>query len=209
MNGQAIVDRAEARFGDSSNAVYSAADWLSFVNDAYTDVVTADPLWPFLEGRDTSISLSVGDAEKPLPADVWHVLSVYNATDKLPLAPIPGRAEFRHYFPDPGAALGIPLYYRLRGNTIEFYPRPAATTAIHLDVLVPPAALATNTEPVFPEQFHNLLVYGALAKAYEDDENPEMAATFQGRFDRGIERMRLFLLSPRTEEYPQIQDTFF
>lgn len=208
MNGQNLVDRAEARFGDSDNAVFTAAEWLTFVNEAYMDVVIDDPLAPYLESRDTSITLSAGDGEATLPTDVWHVTAVFNSTDNIPLAPIPGRSEFRRYFPEPASGQGMPLYYRLRGNTLEVYPTPSSSTALTLDVLVPPAVLTVETEPVFPEQFHRILVDGALAKAHADDENLNQSAYYQGRFDRGMQKLRVFLQQPRTESYPEVLDTF-
>jgi hypothetical protein len=207
MLASAIVDRCEARYGDPTNQIVSAAEWLEHVNEVYMETVMADPNWPFLEDRDTSLTVT-SSGEVSLPADVWRVTGVYNATDKIPLAPIPGQAQFRHYFPDPANGLGIPLYYRLRSNTLEVYPRPATTTSLELDVLVPPAALTSGDEPVFPEEYHRILIVGALAKAYEDDENLEMAAHYQGRFDRGLAAMKVNLLQTRTEGFPQVVDDF-
>lgn len=164
------------------------------------DVVGADPNWPFLEVRNASLSIAGGMAETTLPADVWRVTSVYNATDKIPLTPIPGRADFRHWFPAPADGLGIPLFYRLRGNVLEVYPWPAVTTEIDVDVAQPPAALTAGAdEPIFPEQFHQLLVLGALARAYEDDGAPNQATPYQGRYERLLQSMKQDLLSVRTE----------
>lgn len=205
MNGQALVDRAELRFGDTTNAVYSEVEWLAYVNDAYMDVITAAPSWPFMESRDTSLEVT-SSGSTTLPDDVWRITAVYNATDGISLAPIPGQAEYRRYFPQPAEGLGMPLFYRLQGRTLEVYPFPAVTTALHLDVLVPPAEVTLVTEPIFAEQWHRILVLGALAKAYEDDENPQQAAVFQGRFDRMLRDMQMDLLSPRTEGSHVIQD---
>lgn len=208
MLGSAIVDRCEARFGDSSNQVYSADEWLAYVNDTYMDVVAAAD-WPFLEGRTTGLTVTAGTGEVSLPTDVFRVTSVYNATDGLPLAPIPGRAEFRRYFPEPENGLGMPLYYRLRSNTLEVYPHASAETSLTVDTVVPPAALATDAEPVFPEQYHRLLVLGALAKAHDDDENPAQADRYQARYERLLADMKTDLLSPRTEAYPEVVDSFY
>lgn len=208
MLGSEIVDRAEARFGDSLNQVYSAVEWLAYVNDTYMDVV-ADADWPFLEGRTTDLTVTAGEGEVDLPTDVYRVTAVYSATDKMPLAPIPGRAEFRRYFPDPENGLGMPLYYRLRSNVLEVYPHASADTVLHVDTVVPPAAIETGTEPVFPEQYHRILVLGALAKAHEDDENPAQVAVYQGRYERLLAAMKTDLLSPRTEAYPEIVDSFY
>lgn len=206
MIGSAIVDRCEARYGDTGNAVVSAADWLEYVNDAYMDVVAADPYWPFLETQTTGLSVTGGTGSVALPADAWRVTSVYNSTDKIPLTPIPGRSNYRRYYPDPASSLGVPQFYRLRGATLEVYPWPSSTTLLTIDTATPPAALTTGTEPIFPEQYHRILVVGALAKVYEDDANAAMAASHQARFDRLLQAMRTDLLSPRDEGFPQILD---
>lgn len=208
MNGQALVDRCEVRFGDPSNNVVAEAEWLAYLNDAYLDVVAADPLWPFLEGQTTNLTVTAGAGTVALPSDVWRVTSVYNATDKWPLTPIPGRSEYRHWFPDPASNLGTPQWYRLRGATLEVYPWAAAATTLHADIAAPPAEITTSTEPVFPEQYHRILIHGALIKAYEDDGNLALAATHQARYERLLAAMRTDLLGPRTEGYPEVVDTW-
>lgn len=208
MIGSAIVDRAEARFGDPENSVYTAAEWLDYVNDSYMDVVAAAD-WPFLEGQVTNLSVTAGTGSVALPTDVFRVTAVYNATDDIPLSPIPGRADYRRYFPNADAFLAIPLFYRLRNTTLEVYPYAATATVLHVDTVVPPAAIATGTEPVFPEQYHRILVLGALAKAHEDDENIPQADRYQARFDRLLANMTQDLLSPRTESYPEISDAYY
>lgn len=206
MNGQAMASRCAFRFGDSGHEVIDEAGWLDYLNDAYMDVIADSPLWPFLQGQASSLVVAAGTGSVALPADVWRVSGVYSATDDIPLTPIPGQAQYLHWFPDPENNLGTPGYYRLQGNMLEVYPWPAVDTTLAVSVAAPPPALALDTEPVFPEQYHRLLVLGALAKAYEDDESAGMAASHQARFERLLQAMKLDLLSPRDEGYPTIAD---
>lgn len=206
MDRDALVARAETRFRDTNNNVYSPAEWADYVNDAYLDVVAADPYWPFLESRDTSLSVTAGTNTVTLPADVWRVTAVYNATDSFPMHPLHGRSEYRTWYPD-ATQTGSPTFYRLRGNILEVFPTAAATTEIDVDTFDPPATLGAADEPVFPSQYHRLLVSGALAYAYDDDGNLQQGALHRGRFEQGIERMRADLLSPRLETYPTVIDT--
>lgn len=210
MTRDQLVTRCSSRYRDTTNRLVTAAEWADYINDAYTSVVAASPLWPFLETRDESLSVAAGAASVSLPTDGWRVSAVYNATDKIRMRQLDGRSDYRDWFPDPAGSLGTPEFYRLRSNVLEVYPRPAVTTEIDVDVFVPPAELTAGAqEPVFPEQYHRILVYGALALAYEDDDNlPRMQAA-QARRDQLLADMLRDLLGPRTDSYPGILDNFF
>jgi hypothetical protein len=207
MQRSAIVSRCSSRYRDPSNTNVSLAAWAEYVNDAYMDVLAASPFWPFLESRTEALSVTAGTGTVSLPADVFRVTSVYNATDDIAMIPLDGRAEYRHDFPDPASGLGSPQFYRLRNTTLEVYPWAQATTALSVDIFVPPAELGTSDEPVFPEHYHRILVSGALAYAYEDDANGAQAQLHRSSFDRLLMAMKEDLLGSRVEKYPEILDT--
>lgn len=209
MDLSTLQARCAFRYRDTTNRFVEADNWTDYLNEAYRDVASAEPYWPFLESQDTSLSVAAGTGTVTLPADAWKVSAVYNDTDSVPLVPIPGRSQYRQWFRDPSNSLGTPQFYRLRGNILEVYPWPASATTIHVDIATPPADLALGTdEPVFPEHYHHILVMGALAKAYEDDGDPRWASSYQARYERLLADMRRDLLDTRTESYPEVIDTF-
>lgn len=206
MNRNTIVDRCEARFLDTANKIVTATEWADYVNEAYMDVVGAHPDWPFLEARSEVVSVPAGTGTATLPSDAFRVTAVYNATDDYVLEPLDGRSSHFRHFPDPAANLGTPTVYRLRSNVLEVYPWPSVTTTLHVDHFAPPATLGATDEPVFPEQYHRILVEGAIARAYEDQGEPDRAVSYQTRFNRMLRDMLVDLLGPRTESYPAILD---
>lgn len=207
MDRDAIVDRCESRFRDTSNAIYSAAEWADYVRDAEADVYAASPWWPFHENQASNTITSGGTLT--LPSDAFRVTAVYNDTNDFPLVPIDGRSDYRYYFPDPGTNLGTPTHYRLQANELEVYPRPASDVDITIDYMVAPAVMSSGTaEPAFPEAYHRMLVSGALAYAYEDDGNMEQATIHRARFESLLTRMMDDLLQSRTERYSGIIDDF-
>src|SRR5690349_24420952 len=111
------------------------------------EVIAAEPAWPFVETRTSGLTVTAGTGEVSLPTDVTRVTAVYNATDGIALTPIPGTADFRRYFPQPENGLGMPLYYRLRGTTLEVYPYASAEVELVIDHPAPPAAITLVTEP--------------------------------------------------------------
>lgn len=207
MNLEALIARCQTRFRDEDAAVLDTTEWTGYLNDAYMDVVAASPLWPFLEARDETLSVAAGSGTVTLPADGWRVSAVYNATDGVPLIQLDGRAEYRHWFPNPSQSLGTPSFYRQRSNTLEVYPWAQVATELDVDLYLPPAALTTGQEPVFAEQYHRVLVAGALAYAYEDDGNLEQANVQRSRFNQLLGDMLTDLLGPRGESYPAIIDS--
>lgn len=205
MNRDALVARAETRFRDLSNDTYSPQEWADYVNDAYLDVVSASPHWPFLEIRDTSLVVAANTNTVNLPTDVWRITGVKNQTDLVAMHPIGGRSEYIESYPD-ASQVGTPTFYRLRGRVLEVFPSAAKATTIHVDAFQPPAALGPTDEPVFPSQYHRILVSGALAYAYDDDGNGQQGQIHRGRFEQGIARMSDDLLGLRVESYPTIID---
>lgn len=206
MNLTALETQCRDRFRDTGQIIYTNADWDNYLNDAYRDVSAAQPYWPYME-QQASLVVVAATSGIALPTDVFHVTAVYNSTDKYLLEPLPGRSEYREEYPDPGASSGTPAHYRLRGGFLEVYPRPTVNTTLLVDHFAPPAALAAGgDEPAFPEQFHPILVSGALAYAYEDDGNAAQAAIHWARYAARLAAMERTLLAVRTSRFEQLAD---
>ena len=208
MNLTALQAQCKSRFRDTSNAIYADADWTNYLNDAYRDVNAAQPYWPYMETR-TPLTVPAHTAGIALSTGVFHVTAVYDETDKYLLEPLQGRSEYRDEYPDPAAITGPPVHYRLRGGYLEVYPRPTVDTVLQVDHFVAPAALSAGGDvPAFPEQFHPILVSGAMAYAYEDDGNAAQAAIHWARFNTRLQMMALTMLAPRTSRFEGIADAW-
>lgn len=206
-----LIERAEFRFGDTANALVTEAQWLDYLQDAYDEGNSFSPFWPFYEVIDTSVAISVGSNSASLEteqAGSWRVKAVHNATDNYPLAPLVGTPY--HDFPTLSADKGSPEVYRLVANTLEVYPYPDHAVTLRVEVLKPPSALVNDTtSPIWPPEFHDLLVEGALAQAYRDDGNEAWAEMHDAKFQAGLVKMEEALLSgARGEFYPQVFDVY-
>lgn len=209
MIRSAIRDAAEARFGDTSNDVVSEATWNGYIAEAERRVNAASAQWPWLEAEATNLSISAGANETSLPAGVFRVLTVFNATDQLAMSELTGRRSAIDAYPDRSAYTGVPEFYRLRAGKIQVFPWAQATTTLYIEYPVAPAVMANDTdEPVIPEQYHDCIVHFALARAYEDDENYQAAERHDGQFERILQDMKSDLLSVRGDSYPQIAEVW-
>lgn len=187
MNGQAMIDRCEERFGDTGNAIVTANEWLAYINSAYRTFLRASK-WPNLVAE-TTASIPANGRTVALPSAALQggVVSVF--TTGPPVIPLEKQPpdlpirNIRHWTDRPT----IPVYYELRGSRISVLPAWTAGGSLTIAYLTAPTALTTSTSPVIPETYHDALVSGALAQAYRDDGNAELATHYEGEFRYMIE----------------------
>jgi hypothetical protein len=147
----ALASRCDDRFKGNSNAVITASQWLSYLNEAYNAVNGESPLWPWLETAEQTITVpdsgTVGTANNraaSLPTDVLAINYAYNVTDDYRLIDQMGRGDFFHQ-DHLRSEVGQPVTYRLRGSKIELSPTPTVATSVALEVVLMPTALAAVT----------------------------------------------------------------
>ena len=83
----------------------------------------------------------------------------------------------------------------------------SATTGYELVVVW--RSLNSSATPVFPSQYHDILIDGALSQAYLDDGNPGQGTAYGTLFQSGIQGMLSQLAQSRTETNSIIRDIFW
>lgn len=212
MTRDEIVARCAARFLDTGHKAVTAAEWADYVNDAYREIQATDPSWPWMYASATythaanTQTANLATEVTPIP---YRLNAVYNVTDDIWMSPLPeGSGAHLGVFPD-SVGKGKPRAYRYVHNTLYVYPTPEVPTSVRLDYVAPVATLGTGTSaPAFPSQFHDILVHGALKRAYEDYDDFQRADRHFARYVQVLAEMRAALLTTRTEGYPGILDTF-
>lgn len=216
MTGQELVDLLESRFGDPDDVVHSAAEYLDYINDAYFEVISASQFWPFLETSSTSLTNAANTRGVSLPTDIYAITGVLNVTDKIrlqeisPVAALGFQPNVDIVAGDLAAeAPGTPVVYRMGAQGFDIFPTPDHDVQLYVEYRARPAALLVGDSPVFPAQYHRLLVYYALAQVYLDDDDQGRHDALMATFERRLERMKTELLGARGDSYPQINDNFF
>ncbi len=69
---------------------------------------------------------------------------------------------------------------------------PATIYALSADALVNLATLSGTQIPAFPEDYHNILVYGAMATELEKMEKYDLAARQENRFETRVSDLRYY-----------------
>lgn len=169
-----------------------------WINDAYHEICqTAD--WPFLETT-TSSSAPV------TLTDLRKVLTVHDATNRQPLRPTT-RKWIIATFGENASTSGYPRFYYVENQVVRAYPVSGTITVYYLKF---PTDLSANGDtPVVPTRFHDLIVDGAVKRAYEDSDNFQEAQLLGQQISARLENMRSTLLSeaPLPDLDDQAQET--
>ena len=191
---------AAMRFRDVGNTIVSDANWKLYVNTAYGDVLQALPFFPWNE-LVTTLTYTASTRSQALPTDAWQVLSVFNGTDVWPMVELEGREQYLNLYPLQ-TEIGSPIHYRLFGQNIQIYPLPQNSTALTVEYISMPADMSADSDvPAFPEQFHDLLVIGALARAYRDDGNDDQASSYEAEFKEMLMPLITNMGQPRNPRF--------
>lgn len=197
------------RYRDIGLNVITDAQWKEYVNQAYQKVNAFSPTWPWLETSEQTVTINAGVRSAALPTDVFQVNWVYDTTDNLRLIPQEGRGD-QWRSQNLRTDTGVPVSYRLRAGNIEVFPLPTANTTIVMECVLLPSRLSADGDlPVFPSNWHEILVPGALALAYLDDGNSEWYKTHYAQFQEELVAMRNAIQSFRTEAFVPIRDVFW
>lgn len=204
----ALRTQCATRFRDAANAVVTDIVWKDYVNQAYQEANAASPLWPWLETSEQTVTVTGGQRSGTLPTDVLQVNWVYDTTNNQYLRPQEGRGE--QWKQGLRTDSGLSASYRLRSNTIELFPLTAATVTLVAECVLMPVRMSADGDlPVWPANWHELLIPGALALAFLDDGNAEFHKLNDDRFRRQLDEMKNAILAFRTSEMVPVHDNFW
>lgn len=149
--------------------------------------------WPFTEASTSGTA--------PLTiSDVRQVLSVADTSSNYVLTGV-DRRDVVDVDP-PVTSVGSPESWYLEAQVLHVYP---ANTTVTISVRYSkvPAELSSDTdEPIVPSRFQDLIIDGALVRAYKDIDELQRAQALQVFYDRGVAEM-LNSLSERNNQNPQ------
>lgn len=201
--------RCAVRFQDAAMDVVADSEWKDYLNTRYRRALGSSPDWPWKRVHKTNLTISANARSATLPTGSWRVESVVDFTNFTPLRPLDGTTAPALIDPAEDAS-GAPTWYRVYGNAIEVWPKPDTNITLHVDILINAVDLSADGDfPVFPPEYHDLLVEGALADAYLDDGQPQSAQPHEASYMAILKDMQTDLLGPDQESYPVPTDTWY
>ena len=182
MNFAALIDEVNDRGFD-----YLSDTRLGrYVNQSYKSICNR-AAWPFLRTTTTGTA--------PLTiSDLRAVLGVVDTTTNAKLY----HADRRHLIESVDTLLtttGTPTYWYQESRTIiKVYPANTTDT-LSVHYLKVPATLTGTDAHLIPEEFEDLIVDGAVVRAYKDQGQLDTAASTQEFYNEGLREMQDALLS--------------
>lgn len=170
MNVAEMRALIRAHYRDPAGTSRSDAEWLEIMNGVYLDFCDEVPL---VEATST-LTLAAGATTATLPADLVSAFppALYRNGVQL-------RRVARRNLPLP--SVGTPSRWAILGGNAVFDAAPA--TAIDFDLVGPrsPAPLALDADvPAFPADFHRLIPYRSLGRAFFADRQADIGAYWEG-----------------------------
>jgi hypothetical protein len=205
VTGAELVALCRARFRNETQQGYQDADWIHLLSQAQFDML-GEARMP-VEETSTTVNYTTGDGDEDLPAGVFAVRTVRNATTEMLLTPIHSWRIWEQLYPT-DSERGEPVNYRLTGRTLQIRPRPNQATSIIVRHWTPQAAITLGTEPVIPADFHRSLADGALAAAMLDDGELEQAGMYEQRWGRAIQRFKHLMAQERLGRHVPVSKRF-
>ena len=185
-----------------------------FLGEGYDQVVYSEKRWPWYEASTTfetvastsDYPLATVGASVPLGLREVHALR----TDDHVLTMI-GRDAGDVVYPLDSVGNGDPWYWSYWGETVRLYPTPSGIKTVYVRGYKNPAAFGAGsvdgTSPSdFPEPFHMIIATYGINRAYEQQEDPGMAAQYHSIFVMELDNLRArYLDSPAPQ--PLVMNT--
>lgn len=155
------------------------------------DIEGREP-WPFLE----DVASLTWDGTNPSPSNLptnFRAVTRIRMTNGNRLRPV-GVDEFDDLANgDYTNSSFSPVIYYFDGYVPKVWPIPQAGMTATMRYLKWSDSISdTTAEATFliPKQYHRLIVYGALWKLYDMEDDPELAARFEGHYENALAQMR-------------------
>jgi hypothetical protein len=127
-----------------------------------------------------------------MPANFKSVKWVYDTTNRVSLRHV-RLEEFRDKHQSDASTSGDATIFYFVGNTLKFFPVPAAsTTRYTMDYYAfQPEVTALSGEAAIylPPRHHRTVVLGAVSKLYQLEDDPELAAVFKQDYEQRLATM--------------------
>jgi hypothetical protein len=166
---------------------------LAYLNNAITEFCSVEP-WPFLEAQPATLSFD-GTHSYPsagMPTNFRAVLSVVDSST--------GRLIIPERVDNLDRAQGSlttqqsdALFYYFIGNQLNFAPIPPASFQARLRYLqFHPDVTSSSVAADFliPKRFWMALVFGALVRLYDQDDDPDTSERMRGHFNNFVQTVR-------------------
>lgn len=180
---------------------------LAIINDVAHDINSREA-WSYLEAN-AQVPLTAGDNTPTAPANFNKALSFTIPSQGIVLQP--ERLDVLAKTYTDLSARGTPTYYYFVGNELRVFWTPDASYTAEMNyVRIQPTltAVSIETDILLPARHHRVLVLGSLARLYAMEDDPELAALFDGQYERRITQMTEDLIVRQYDRPERVYDVW-
>lgn len=162
-----------------------------FIREGSKRVEQAESRWPFYETfgvLTTTPGVADYDITTELNDNFDQLVSLTSSDGPLTWV---GADQFTYLALDSGTA--IPTHFSQWGQTLSLWPTPNSAYSLGARYYRLPGdwtAAGAGGTPDLPDQLHNTVAVWALAKAYAQQEDPEMAQLYERQFADELQTFR-------------------
>lgn len=158
--------------------------------------------WPFLEKVLTLTFDGVNGVPVNAPADLRAVKKIMDTTSGKRIR-FSRTDDFEEKHASELTLAGDPLLYYFVGETLNVWPIPAATQTLRLRYIqMVPDVVASDTEAaiVLPRDYHEAIVFRALMRLYDLDDDSALSARFEAHYENEMAQMEDALMNHQHDE---------
>jgi hypothetical protein len=160
MDLETIRSRVQGYLGNRSDATQTLVD--EAINEAYREMA---PIFFFdaCEMTDTSTATVASTTTVAIPSTMYHITHVKDITNDLVLEQ-KDITWYEENYNDDDPVESAPAYFINYGEQLILYPTPDDAYDLRIRGRKYPVALSANSdEPVYPEDWHRIIVLRAAA----------------------------------------------
>ena len=172
-----------------------------FIGEGYDQVVYSEKCWPFYEAEDTFSTVgNVSDydlksAATTLVTNTGGLRDIAALRTDDHVITYIGRDDGDVVYPLNSNGSGDAYYWSDWAEKVRLYPAPSSVQTIYVRGYKKPSSFGIGSvdaqEPSdFPEPFHILFATYGAARAYEQQEDPQMAQQYYSIFARELDNLR-------------------
>lgn len=201
MDAQAMI----AELNDHGFTDESTTAKVRVLQHSVWDIEGREP-WPFIEKSTTVAFDGINASPSNLPAD-FRAVTRFTLTGGQRLRAV-GMDEFEDLAHGDYSGVGTSRVFWFDGLAPQVWPIPSATVTATLRYIRWSIAItdtSLETDFLIPKYFHRLIVYGALWKLYDMEDDPELAQRFEQHYENGIAQMRAAMWARQFDQSDHIR----
>ena len=188
-----------AAHGFDVGSVFTLDDFTKYLNFAMRRVARKVDF--YAEEASQAFVTVAGTASYSWPTDLGRLRYVQLVDDTTVLDVVR-----RRDLDNTPASTGKPSCYALAGAGIVLYPTPDAAYDLLLRYYALPALMSADSDvPAIPEDYHEALTFYALKRCCEREDDGEMAAYWEQRWELALRDMRSDVKFPSSDGPRQVE----